>query len=36
MDPAYSSLNFGLGETLDLLRDTVRRFARRKSRRGRL
>ena len=27
MDPAYSSLNFGLGETLDLLRDTVRRFA---------
>ena len=28
MDSTYSSLNFGLGETLDLLRDTVRRFAR--------
>ena len=27
MDATYSSLNFGLGETLDLLRDTVRRFA---------
>ena len=27
MDPTYSSLNFGLGETLDLLRDTVHRFA---------
>jgi len=27
MDPTYSSLNFGLGETLDLLRDTVSRFA---------
>ncbi|MDE0052728.1 MAG: isovaleryl-CoA dehydrogenase [Gammaproteobacteria bacterium] len=27
MAPTYSSLNFGLGETLDLLRDTVHRFA---------
>ena len=26
--PVHSSLNFGLGETLDLLRDTVHDFAR--------
>ena len=27
MDSTYASLNFGLGESLDLLRDTVHRFA---------
>jgi alkylation response protein AidB-like acyl-CoA dehydrogenase len=25
--PAYGTLNFGLGETADMLRDTVREFA---------